>query len=98
MTTSSTSRPGSIRSAGPLALAVLSGLAHLGVGILYIAGGLMVPGVVLFALWAVWGAFAAWLVHLAVRRSWWTPAVPLLAGSLFLVVITVGEQVLGWRG
>ncbi len=98
MTPSSTSRRVLSRSSGPLVVAVLSGLAHLAVGILYIAGGLVVPGVVLFALWAAWGGFAAWLVHLAVRRSWWTPVVPLLAGAVILVVITVGEQVLGWRG
>ncbi|MFD2094274.1 ECF transporter S component family protein [Blastococcus deserti] len=98
MSSPTSPQPTRSRSAGPVAVAVLAGIAHLGVGILYIAGGLMVPGAVLFPLWAIWGAFAAWLVYLAVRRSWWTPAVPLLAAALFLVVITVGEQVLGWRG
>ena len=72
--------------------------AHLVVGFYYLAGGLVIPGYVLYPLWAVWIGLAWWLVTLARRYSWWTPLPPVVAAVLFLVVITVGEQVLGWRG
>ena len=98
MTTSSAPRPAVSGSSGPLVVAVLSGAAHLAVGVLYAAGGLSIPGAVLFPLWAVWGGLAVWLVRLALRRSWWTPAVPVLAVTVFFAVLTVGEQLLGWRG
>jgi hypothetical protein len=85
------------RPAGPLVLAGVAGLAHLVVGWFYLAGGLVIPGAVLIPLWILWLALAAWLVRLAVRRSWWTPAVPLVAAAVFLLVLVVGEQALGWQ-
>jgi hypothetical protein len=84
------------RRRGPLVVAVLAALAHLVVGFFYLAGGLVVPGYVLIPLWIVWIVLAAVLVRLAMRESWWMPAVPLGALALFLVVITVGENALGW--
>jgi hypothetical protein len=86
------------RSRGPLAVAVLAGVLHLVVGFYYLAGGLVIPGYVLLPLWVVWFLLAWWLVTLARRNSWWTPLPPVAAAVLFLVVITVGEQVLGWTG
>ncbi len=85
------------RPTGPLVLAVFSGIAHLVVGFYYLAGGLVIPGAVLFPLWLLWGALAFWLVRLAARGSWWTPAVPVAAAAVFVLVLVVGEQVLGWR-
>ena len=84
------------RSRGPLAVAVLAGVLHVVVGFFYLAGGLVIPGYVLLPLWVVWFVLAWWLVTLARRNSWWTPLPPVAAAVLFLVVITVGEQVLGW--
>jgi hypothetical protein len=84
------------RSRGPLVVAVLAALLHLVVGYFYLAGGLVVPGYVLIPLWAVWVLLAWWLVTLARRDSWWTPLAPVAAALLFVVVLTVGEQVLGW--
>jgi hypothetical protein len=86
------------RRRGPLVVAALAGLAHLVGGLFYLAGGLVVPGHVLIPLWIVWIVLAAVLVRLAMRDSWWTPAVPVGAMALFLVVITVGENALGWTG
>ncbi len=85
------------RSAGPLVLAVLAGLAHLVVGYFYLAGGLVIPGYVLIPLWIVWLVLAAWLVRLAVARSWWTPVVPVAAAALFALTLVVGGNVLGWQ-
>ena len=92
-----TSSTASTRSAGVYVVAALAAAGHLVVGFFYLAGGLVIPGYVLFPLWAVWLALAGWLARLAVRRSWSTPAAPIAAALLFLVVITIGEQVLGWR-
>ena len=85
------------RSAGPLVLAGVAALAHLVVGWFYLAGGLVVPGPVLVPLWLVWLVLAVVLVRLAVRRSWWTPVVPVAAAVLFVVVLVAGEQWFGWR-
>jgi hypothetical protein len=85
------------RSRGPLVVAMLAALLHLVVGYFYLAGGLVIPGYVLLPLWAVRALLAWWLVSLARRNSWWTPLAPVAAAVLFLVVITVGEQVLGWQ-
>ncbi len=86
------------RARGPLVVAGLAAVLHLVVGWFYLAGGRVIPGYVLFPLWAAWLLLAWWLVTLARRQSWWTPLAPVVAAVLFFVVLTVGEQVLGWRG
>ena len=85
------------RSTGPLIVAVLSGVALLVVGYFYLVGGLVIPGYVLIPLWILWLVLAAFLVRWAVRRSWWTPAIPLGAALFLVLVLVVGEQVLGWQ-
>lgn len=85
------------RSTGPLVLAGLAGLAHLVVGYFYLAGGLVIPGAVLIPLWLLWLALAVVLVRLAIRRSWWTPAVPVVAAVVFVLVLVVGEQAFNWQ-
>lgn len=85
------------RSTGPLLVAVLAGLAHLVVGYFYLAGGLVVPGYALIPLWVLWLVLAAVLVRLALRRSWWTPAVPVTAAAVLVLVLVLGEQVFGWQ-
>ena len=82
---------------GRLVVAALAGVAHLVVGYFYLVGGLVVPGYALIPLWAFWALLAAFLVRLAVRRSWWTPVVPVVAAVVFVLVLVVGEQVLGWQ-
>jgi hypothetical protein len=85
------------RPTGPLVLAGVAGLAHLVVGYFYLAGGLVIPGPVLIPLWIVWLLLAVWLVRLAVRRSWWTPAPPVIAAVLFFLVLVIGEQAFDWQ-
>ena len=96
MTSSPTSSPTSSRSIGAVLVAVLAAAAHLVVGFLYLLGGLAIPGHVLLPLWALWVGLAVWLVRLAARRSWWTPAMP-VAAAVYLLVVKVGDQVLGWQ-
>jgi hypothetical protein len=85
------------RSTGPLVLAGVAGLAHLVVGYFYLVGGLVIPGVVLIPLWLFWLGLTVVLVRLALRRSWWTPVVPLAAAVVMVLVIVIGDQVLDWR-
>ena len=85
------------RSIGPLLLAGLAGLVHLVVGYFYLVGGLVIPGAVLIPLWLFWLVLTAWLVRLAVRRSWWTPAPPLVAAVVFVLALVVGEQAFDWQ-
>ncbi len=91
-----TSTPVQRRPVGPVVVAALAGAAHLVVGFYYLAGGLVVPGAVLYPLWVLWVVLAAALVRLALRRSWWTAAVPVVAAVVLVLTVTVGEQVLGW--
>ena len=85
------------RSTGPLLVAGLAGLAHLVVGYFYLAGGLVVPGYALIPLWVLWLVLAVVLVRLALPRSWWTPAVPVTAAAVLVLVLVLGEQVFGWQ-
>ena len=84
------------RPIGPLVLAGVAGLLHLFVGSFYVAGGLVIPGSVLIPMWMFWLGLSVWLVLLAIRRSWWTPVVPVVAAVVFVLVLVVGEQV-GWQ-
>ena len=84
------------RPVGPLLLAVAAGLAHLVVGFYYLAGGLVIPGEVLVPLWLLWVVLSVVLIRLAVRRSWWTPLVPIAAAAAFVLTLVVGGEVFGW--
>jgi hypothetical protein len=54
------------------------------------------PGAVLYPLWVLWLVLAVVLVRLALRRSWWTAALPVAAAAILLLTVTVGEQAFGW--
>jgi hypothetical protein len=85
------------RSTGPLLVAGLAGLAHLVVGYFYLVGGLVIPGYALLPLWLFWLVLATVLVRLAIQRSWWTPAVPVAAAAVLVLVLVLGDQVFGWQ-
>lgn len=90
------SAAGRRRAVGPLVVAAVSGVVHLVVGYFYLVSGLVAP------LWAVllllvWWVVLAWLLlRLALRGSWWTPAVPLVAIVTWLAVLSVGGAFLDW--
>jgi len=90
-------QPDTARPAGPIALAVLAGIAHLVVGYFYLAGGLVIPGPVLVVLWLFWLVLAAVLIRWALMRSWWTPVIPLVAAAVLVLSLVVGGNLLGWQ-
>ena len=91
-----TSAPVQRRPVGPWIVAGLSAVAHLAVGFYYLFAGLVVPGYALIPLWIFWVALAFYLLQLAIRRSWWTPAVPVVAAAVLVVTALLGDAFLGW--
>ena len=76
-----------------LALAVA---LHLGVGVLYLAAGLVAPMWAVLLLWASWLVLLYLLVRVWGRRAPLALLVPLGAVALIFCVVTAGEQLLGW--
>jgi hypothetical protein len=88
--------PIDVRTTAPLVAAVLAGIVHLVLGYFYLVSGLVVPFYALLPLWVWWLFLAAMLVRLAVRRSWWAVAVPVVAFVTWVLVLVFGDFVLGW--
>ncbi len=80
---------------GPLLLAVPAGALHLVVGYFSVLSGLAVPLLLLAPVWVLWVALAFYLQKLAIRRSWWTPAVPVVAAAA-LVLTALLSNALGF--
>lgn len=91
-----TSAPVDRRPVGPLLVACLAAAAHLVVGYFYLVSGLAVPGYALIPLWLFWLTLAAVLIRLALQRSWWTVAVPVVAAAVLVLVAVLGSALLGW--
>ena len=87
---------GTAREAGPLAVAAVAGVAHLLIGYIYLVSGLAVPGYALIPLWVWWFVLAWLLVRFAVRRSWWSGAIPFVAAATWVLVVIGGGALLGW--
>jgi hypothetical protein len=87
---------GTAREAGPLAVAAVAGVAHLLIGYIYLVSGLAVPGYALIPLWVWWFVLSGLLVRLAVRRSWWSAAIPFVATATWVLVVLGGGELLGW--
>jgi hypothetical protein len=85
------------RAPGPIVVAALAGAVHLVVGYFYLVSGLVVPGYALVPLWIWWGLLTWVLVRLALRGSWWTPLVPVVAFGTWWLVLVLGQNVLGWQ-
>ena len=80
---------------GPLLLAVPAGALHLVVGFFSVLSGLAVPFFLLAPVRVRWVALAFYLRELAIRRSWWTPAVPVAAAAA-LVLAALLSNALGY--
>jgi hypothetical protein len=91
-----TSAPAQRSAAGPWIVAGLAAAAHLVVGFFYAVSGLAIPLYALVPLWIFWVALAFSLLKLAIRRSWWTPIIPVVAAAVLVLTATVGDAFLGW--
>lgn len=76
-----------------LALAVL---LHLGIGVFYLAAGLVAPLWAVLLLQLCWLGLLVWMVVLWRRRPPLALLMPLAAAGLIFSAITAGEQLLGW--
>jgi hypothetical protein len=76
--------------------AVVAGIAHLAVGYLYAASGLVVPAYAVIPLWIWWGVQAWALLRLAAARSWCVLAVPVVAAASWWLVLMAGGTLLDW--
>ena len=83
---------------GRIIAAIVAGLLMLPAGYLYLVSGLVVPEGYLLGLWVLFLGLLTVLVVLARRRSYWVLAIPVLAGVLWFVLLTLGERLLGWTG
>ena len=83
-------------NAGTWVVAGLSGVAHLVVGVFYLSSGLVAPLWAIAVLLVWWVLLAVQLSRLALRGSWWTPAVPVVAYATWWLALTLGERFLDW--
>jgi hypothetical protein len=83
-------------TAGIWVVAGLSGVAHLVVGVFYLSSGLVAPAWAIAVLLVWWVLLAVQLSRLALRGSWWTPAVPVVAFATWWLALTLGERFLDW--
>jgi hypothetical protein len=84
------------RSVAVLVLAAVAAVAHLGVGFLFAVSGLAVPIYVVAGLLLWWAALTVVLLRLVQRRSWWTPAVPVVGIATWFIVLFGGSAIFGW--
>ena len=70
--------------------------AHLVVGYLYLAAGLVAPlyGIVIF--WVLWAALLGLAIWLLRRHPLWILAIPIVALGVLFGGITLGGALLGW--
>jgi hypothetical protein len=77
-------------------LGIIGILAYGATGLLYLAGGLLVPGQWIVVLWAIWLAGLFALVRVFRNLRSWTPLVAIVAAIFWWLFVTVGESLLGW--
>ena len=77
-------------------LIALAVLLHLGIGVLYLAAGLVAPLWAVVLLQITWVVLLVVLVRVGVRRPPYALLVPVAAAALIFSVVTAGEQLLGW--
>lgn len=77
--------------------AVLAAIGMLAVGVFYLASGLVAPIWAIVVLWLIWLGLAWYGLRLARAGSYLVLAVPIVAGAIWYLVLTVGEQALGWQ-
>lgn len=85
------STPAARRVVGVLSLLMLAP-----VGFMYLMSGLVVPGLWLFGMYALFTVVVVVTVWLVRRGSWWALATPPLAAALWYAILYAGGEFLGW--
>lgn len=80
-----------------VAAAVVAAAGMLFVGFIYLASGLVAPFWAIVMLWIIWLALAWYGLRLARTGSYLVLVLPFAGGAIWYVVLTVGEQALGWQ-
>lgn len=88
--------PTSSRAALALVAALLAGAAQLVVGFFYLSSGLVAPLWAIVVLLAWWVVQSVALVRLALRRSYWVLAVPVVAAVTWFAALSLGAWVFDW--
>ena len=88
---------GARRAAGIVAL-FAGALMHLIVGAFVASSGLVAPAWAVALLVAVWAGLAVLLWHWHRRRPLAALLLPFVAAAVWWATITLGENLLGWRG
>lgn len=70
-------------------------LLHLGIGLFYLAAGLVAPPWAVGVLWAVWLALA-YLMWRWRSMPFRVLAIPFAAAGIWWGLITLGDRLLGW--
>lgn len=84
------------RNAVTLASTIAGVILYLLVGFPYLASGLVVPYPWVFLLWAAWVGGLVVLVRVVRRAPIWTPAVAVGAVAFWVLVVQLGDWLLGW--
>jgi hypothetical protein len=91
-----TTTPTQRRSTAALTVGVIGIILYLVVGWLYLASGLVVPEPWYLLMWGIWIA-GLWPMGRVFRRSpMWTPAVPVGAALLWVVIVQLGSWLFDW--
>ena len=83
-------------STGATVLGIVGLIAYAATGILFIAGGLVVPGPWLFVLWAAWLVGVYLVIRLFRGQRPWTFLAAVGAVAFWWVYVTLGEAIFGW--
>lgn len=85
------------RASQPLSVAtVISLVAMVPIGLLYLLTGLVAPAPDLFAAYVLFALLLGVAVWLARQRSWWVIAVPIVSAGLWPLMVWMGETFLDW--
>lgn len=68
------------------------------VGFAFFATGLVASGPELIGAYALFAGLLTGAAWLAVRRSWWVVAMPILSAGVFFLMLWIGERFLDWAG
>ena len=81
---------------GRSVLVVVAAVGQVLVGVLYLASGLVVPYPWVFGMWALWVGWSGVLLQIARSATIWSPLVPVASLATWVLIVLMGERVLGW--